>query len=73
MAHHKDYSESTALEIDHAVQGIVTDCYDRAKSIITSNSSGLRNLAKELLEKETLINEEITAVLGPRPQTSTSS
>jgi len=73
MAHHKDYSESTALEIDHAVQGIVTDCYDRAKSIITSNSSGLRHLAEELLEKETLINEEITAVLGPRPQTSTGS
>ena len=71
MAHHKDYSETTALEIDNAVQNIVSDCYDRAKSILTTNLDGLKNLAEELLEKETLVSEEIIDILGPRPQAST--
>jgi len=70
MSHHKDYSESTALEIDNAVQHIVTQCYDRAKSILTTNLDGLKNLAEELLEKETLVSEEIIDILGPRPQAS---
>ena len=68
MAHHKDYSETTALEIDNAVQNIVSHCYDRAKSILTTNLDGLGNLAEELLEKETLVSEEIIDILGPRPQ-----
>ena len=71
MAHHKDYSETTALEIDNAVQNIVSHCYDRAKSILTTNLDGLKNLAEELLEKETLVSEEIIDILGPRPQAST--
>ena len=71
MAHHKDYSETTALEIDNAVQNIVSDCYDRAKSILTTNLDGLKNLAEELLEKETLVSEEIIDILGPRPKAST--
>ena len=29
---------------------------------------GLGNLAEELLEKETLVSEEIIDILGPRPQ-----
>ena len=68
MAHHKDYSETTALEIDNAVQNIVSHCYDRAKSILTTNLDGLGDLAEELLEKETLVSEEIIDILGPRPQ-----
>lgn len=71
LAVHQDYSEQTAIAIDKAVHDIVMDCYDRAKDIIETNLDGLKHLADALLERETLITEEIEEILGPRPQLPT--
>ena len=71
LAVHKDYSEETAIAIDKAVYDIVMECYEKAKEIIETNIDGLKLLADALLEHETLITEEIEAILGPRPQLST--
>ena len=68
LAVHQDYSEQTAIAIDKAVHEIVMDCYDKAKEIIETNLDSLKNLADALLERETLITEEIEEILGPRPQ-----
>ncbi len=68
LAVHKDYSEKTAIEIDQAVQEIVMECYHKAKSILETNIDGLKLLADALLERETLVTEEIDEILGPRPE-----
>ena len=70
IAHHQDYSDKTAIEIDEAVHGIVMECYNRARNLIETNLDGLKQLADELLERETLITEDIEEILGPRPQLS---
>ena len=70
IAHHKDYSEKTAVEIDQAVNQIITNCYEKAKSLLENNLDDLKKLADALLERETLILEEIEDILGPRPETS---
>ncbi len=68
LAVHQDYSEETAIAIDKAVHDIVMECYERARDIIETNLDGLKMLADALLERETLITEEIEDILGPRPQ-----
>jgi len=68
MSLYKNYSEKTAFEIDQAVHKIITECYEKAISILENNLDGLKKLAKALLERETLVLEEIEEVLGPRPQ-----
>ena len=62
---HQDYSEKTAIEIDKAVHDIVTECYKKAWDILETNLEGLKLLADALLERETLVTEEIDEILGP--------
>lgn len=73
LAVHQDYSEETAISIDKAVCDIVMECYEKAKEIIETNLEGLKLLADALLERETLITEEIEEILGPRPQLPTKT
>jgi cell division protease FtsH len=68
LAVHQDYSEKTAIEIDQAVHDIVMECYKRARGILETNMDGLKLLADALLERETLVTEDIDEILGPRPQ-----
>lgn len=68
LAVHQDYSEETAIKIDQAVHDIVMECYKKAWSILETNLDGLKLLADALLERETLVTEEIDEILGPRPQ-----
>ena len=70
---HQDYSEKTAIEIDKAVHDIVTECYKKAWDILETNLEGLKLLADALLERETLVTEEIDEILGPRPQLPSKS
>ena len=67
LAHHKDYSEKTAIEIDQAVHRIIMDCYDKARHLLETNLDGLKSLADALLDRETLVRKEIEDILGPRP------
>ena len=63
IAQHSDYSEETALQIDKEVKRIVMECYQHAKSLISSNLSLLKNLADSLLEKEVLNGDEIDRII----------
>jgi cell division protease FtsH len=63
IAQHRDYSENTAIEIDREVKRIVMDNYHRAKTLIQDREFLLHNLAKALLEKETLDAAEIDAII----------
>ncbi|MDH4210781.1 MAG: ATP-dependent zinc metalloprotease FtsH [candidate division WOR-3 bacterium] len=60
---HRDYSETTAREIDEEVKRIVDVSETRAESIVKKNISKLKILAQTLLEKEILSGDEIDGIL----------
>jgi cell division protease FtsH len=60
---HRDYSEYTAVEIDNEVKRLVTENYERAKTLIRNNMKALKALAEALLEKESLDAPEIDRIL----------
>jgi cell division protease FtsH len=67
IAQHRDFSEHTAVEIDHEVKRIVTENYERAKRLISERRETLDALANALLVKETLDGPEIEAIVNGRP------
>ncbi len=50
IAHQRDYSEHTAIEIDREVRRIVDDSYQRARSLLAENIEVLHGVAEHLLE-----------------------
>lgn len=63
ISQHRDYSETTAIEIDREVKRLIIENYDRAKKLISENMRALKDLAEALLEKETLDAPEIEAIV----------
>jgi cell division protease FtsH len=55
----KQFSETTAREIDVAVRAIVKTAYDKALGILSREKALLSRWAEKLLEKETLVEEEL--------------
>jgi cell division protease FtsH len=60
----RQYSEETAREIDCAVREILDAAYAKASETLTRRRADLEKGAAALLEKETLTEEELTAVVG---------
>ncbi|MEO6326016.1 MAG: ATP-dependent zinc metalloprotease FtsH, partial [Thermoanaerobaculia bacterium] len=58
-----DYSEDTARQIDAEVNRICNASYVRGKKIIIEHRAALEEIAKVLLEKESLDGEEIYAII----------
>jgi cell division protease FtsH len=56
---HREYSEATAREIDVAVREIVDAVYRKTKELLTRERALLESWARRLLEKETLVEEEL--------------
>ena len=63
ISQHRDYSESTALEIDSEVSRIVSENYQRAKDLLTTNVVALTSIAEALLSKETLDGAEVDELI----------
>jgi cell division protease FtsH len=63
MMNRKNYSESTAQEIDAEVHGIINGCYNRAKEIIDANRDKLEMIANALLEYETLDGTQVQDIV----------
>jgi cell division protease FtsH len=61
----KNYSESTALDIDNEIRRIVHENYEIASKLLKGNKHRLVALAELLLEKETLDTHEIHAAVFP--------
>ncbi len=62
FAHHQDYSEHTAVEIDREVRKIVEDAYQKAKQILSDHLPLLHAVAERLLEKEVLDGSEVESM-----------
>lgn len=59
----KDYSDTTAQQIDQEIKRIVSECHERARSIIQANRETLERLAAALLKKEVLDGPEIEDII----------
>jgi cell division protease FtsH len=63
-AYERDYSEATAERIDAAVKAIVDAAFARTVSILTQRRAVLERGAKMLLERETLSEEDLKALVA---------
>ncbi|MCL2410520.1 MAG: ATP-dependent zinc metalloprotease FtsH [Treponema sp.] len=68
IARHKDYSEDTARLIDKAIKKIIDNAIENANKIISGRKAELEKLADALIERETLIDEEVRHILGLPPK-----
>ncbi len=72
IAQHRDYSESTAVQIDAAVKDMVILAKDTATKLLTDNMDILKAMANALLEKETIVLQDIEKIIIEyRPETVT--
>ena len=60
----RDYSEEIAADIDREVKRIVDERYNLAKELLLGNRDMLEVIAKELLERETLDEEEFVEIMN---------
>tara|TARA_B100000959_G_scaffold287499_1_gene373064 strand:+ start:199671 stop:201620 length:1950 start_codon:yes stop_codon:yes gene_type:complete len=60
IAQHRDYSESTAIEIDNEVNSLVQQGYKTANDILTENRKALDKVTEVLLDVEVMEGEELT-------------
>ena len=63
----KPYSDSTAEKIDFEVKRIVENAYERTKNLLINKKEQLEKVAKKLLEKEILFQNDIEILIGKRP------
>jgi cell division protease FtsH len=55
----REYSKGTAEKIDGEVALLMSEAHDRVHMLLTEKKDGLEVIAKALLEKETLLGEEL--------------
>ena len=77
IAQHRDYSEATAILIDEQVKKLVSEGYNRARSLIETHRDAMVRMAETLLEREILDGAEVlqiiegktvSALAPPRPK-----
>lgn len=63
MTTHNSYSEETARLIDDEVREIVSTQHERARRLLSENRAILDNMARVLIERETIYAEEVDMLL----------
>jgi cell division protease FtsH len=63
ISEQRDYSEKVAEEIDDEVRRIIDKAHDLARQIIRDNRAKLDQLARKLIEVETLEGEQLIALM----------
>jgi len=64
IAAERDFSEETAATIDSEVRSLVDEAYRRAKDVLVSNRHILDQLARMLVDKETVDADELQHLLA---------
>jgi cell division protease FtsH len=73
ISEQRDYSDKIAQEIDEEVHSIIQRAYSTAKQVLTANKERLKQLAQELLTRETLDEPELDRILqGLAPQAASN-
>lgn len=63
----KPYSEATAQLIDSEVGKLISQAYTRTKQLLQDKKKELEIIAKELLEKEIIFQNDLQRLIGERP------
>lgn len=63
IGHEQNYSDAIAYEIDQEMQSIISDCYERAKKLLTEKSKEMHLIAQTLLGEETLEMDQIKRLI----------
>ena len=63
LSSQKDYSESTAREIDEEIMSTLAEAYQRARESLEERREALDSLAQQLLEEEELSAERVHEIL----------
>jgi len=73
ISEQRDYSDKIAQEIDEEVHNIIQRAYKTTKKILTANKEKLKQLAEELIARETLDEPELDKIFeGLAPQSAPS-
>jgi cell division protease FtsH len=64
ISQRREYSETTAREIDEEVKKILSEAYDRAQKILNEQKEGLDKLVDLLLEEEEVTGMRVHEILG---------
>ena len=67
IAQHQDYSEDTALKIDHEVKRFVTEAYRRSHELLSEQKETLVRMADALLAREVLDGEQVRRLAAGLP------
>ena len=64
IGQHRDFSEETARQIDLAVKDIILEASNRVTQLLETHCDILKRMADELLEKETIVLDDIIRILA---------
>jgi len=64
ISEHRNYSESVARRIDSEVRRIIGEAYAQAMRVMAQHRQTLDSLARQLIEHETLDEDEVTTLLA---------
>ena len=67
MFDERPYSEKTARAMDEEARNIVDGAYERTLELLRERKSEVESVAKMLLEKETIVHDDVHDLVGPRP------
>jgi cell division protease FtsH len=63
IAQHRDFSEETARQIDLAVKEIILEASNKVTDMLKDSRNILKRMADDLLEKETIVLEDIEQMI----------
>jgi len=66
----REYAEETAASVDHEVRAIIDRVFERAQGILKARRAILDRAAHKLLEKETLEQSDLEALIRETPKES---
>ena len=66
ISEQRDYSDHVAEEIDQEVESLIQKGFTLARELLQQNASKLREMATVLIETETLAEQDLRRILGPR-------
>jgi cell division protease FtsH len=68
LAQGKDYSEVTAARIDEEVERVLEERHESARRLLIAGREALDRLVEALLHQETVDQDALDEILGPRPE-----
>lgn len=67
LSQERDFSEATAARIDQEVQRLLDERHEAVRKLLTEARNQLDLVAETLLKEETINQEDLVRILGPRP------